>query len=303
MLANSASTIFGHYLKTSSIRRMTFLPRQLFLRSRTHGSRHGHGHGVFILAMHPKGKWTTNPKPSFTQYPTADSVWGRCRESCSGPLHAWECGRSSDDLPFSVLWNKQTASKPRSPTVPQTVLVCRMCFVCMCKSCNLVTSSVLFVFVFTCALCPCVYFPMSLSCILCSYKCTALFPSIHSSVWNSLFTGHRLCFSINYSSITFWHGITCIFWHVKDHSTIKIIRNSCKGRERKNPVFRCFSSAIFTQKQNWYYDYMDVYVCVWKIHTHTLIYICVCVCMCVHISVQFIHAHALTWQRPMKRNT
>ncbi len=31
---------------------------------------HGHGHGVFILATSPKGKWTTNPTPSFTQYPS-----------------------------------------------------------------------------------------------------------------------------------------------------------------------------------------------------------------------------------------
>jgi hypothetical protein len=28
---------------------------------------HGHGHGIFILATHPEGAWTTNPKPSFTQ--------------------------------------------------------------------------------------------------------------------------------------------------------------------------------------------------------------------------------------------
>ncbi len=33
------------------------------LRSRSHG------HGVFILATSSKGKWTTNPTPSFTQYP------------------------------------------------------------------------------------------------------------------------------------------------------------------------------------------------------------------------------------------
>ncbi len=53
---------------------------------------------------------------------------------------------------------------------------------------------------FTCALCPCVCFPMSLSCILCSYNCMALFLSIHSSVWYSSFFGHRLCFLISYSS-------------------------------------------------------------------------------------------------------
>ncbi len=33
---------------------------------------HGHGHGIFILATHSKGTWPTNPKPSFTQHPSAD---------------------------------------------------------------------------------------------------------------------------------------------------------------------------------------------------------------------------------------
>ncbi len=36
---------------------------------------HGHGHGIFILATHPEGIWTTNPKPSFTQHPSADLCW------------------------------------------------------------------------------------------------------------------------------------------------------------------------------------------------------------------------------------
>jgi hypothetical protein len=29
-----------------------------------HGHGHGHGHGIFILATHPEGIWTTNPRPS-----------------------------------------------------------------------------------------------------------------------------------------------------------------------------------------------------------------------------------------------
>ncbi len=37
---------------------------------------HGHGHGIFILATHPEGIWTTNPKPSFTQHPSADPTKG-----------------------------------------------------------------------------------------------------------------------------------------------------------------------------------------------------------------------------------
>ncbi len=37
---------------------------------------HGHGHGIFILATHPEGTWTTNPKPSFTQHPSADPTRG-----------------------------------------------------------------------------------------------------------------------------------------------------------------------------------------------------------------------------------
>jgi hypothetical protein len=51
----------------------------------SHG--HGHGHGVFILATHPERKWTTNPKPSFTQYPSAGPTKGtgtQARQICHG---------------------------------------------------------------------------------------------------------------------------------------------------------------------------------------------------------------------------
>ncbi len=30
------------------------------------GHGHGHGHGIYVLATHPEGIWTTNPKPSGT---------------------------------------------------------------------------------------------------------------------------------------------------------------------------------------------------------------------------------------------
>ena len=85
---------------------------------------------------------------------------------------------ADDGLPVPVFWNKPTVHYLRSPSVPQTVLVCGMCF-CMYAR---VTSSVLFVFMFTYALCPSVHFPMSLSCILYSYNCAVLLLSIHSSV-------------------------------------------------------------------------------------------------------------------------
>ncbi len=59
----------------------------------------------------------------------------------------------------------------------------------------------LFLFVFTYAVCPSVHIPMCLPCILCSYICTALFLFLRSFFWYSLFTGHRLHFFRNYSSL------------------------------------------------------------------------------------------------------
>ena len=53
--------------------------------------------------------------------------------------------------------------------------------------------------IFYCVRACCLSMCMPLSCILCPYNCTALFLlSVHSSVWYSLFTGHHLCFLINY---------------------------------------------------------------------------------------------------------
>jgi hypothetical protein len=59
------------------------------------------------------------------------SSWGRYRESCSGPLRARQCGRWP---PFPCFLEEATSLSTfhylRSPSVPQTVLVCCMCF-CM----------------------------------------------------------------------------------------------------------------------------------------------------------------------------
>ncbi len=46
---------------------------------------HGHGHGIFILATHPKGTWSTNPKPSFTQHPSADPTRALVSKARSPP--------------------------------------------------------------------------------------------------------------------------------------------------------------------------------------------------------------------------
>jgi hypothetical protein len=79
-----------------------------------------------------------------------------------------------------------------------------------------------FFFVFTSAICPCVYFPMSLSFIFCSYHDTALFLFVHSSLSYVLFTSHRLCFLRNYSC-----GLVLVFHlicHLLFTSTVAVLK-------------------------------------------------------------------------------
>ncbi len=89
-----------------------------------------------------------------------------------------------------------------------------LAFLCVC-ACS-VTTSFLFVFVFTYAL----------SCILYVLNCTILFPSMHSSVWYSLFTGHRLCFfhKILIQEITHWQNRHTRTEHAQNSNTV-----CCRG--------------------------------------------------------------------------
>ncbi len=92
------------------------------------------------------------------------SDWGRSRQSCSGPLHAWQCVRWPP-CPCFFGTSQQHLNLPL-PTISlcttNRVSVSHVfLYVCACS----VTNSVLFVFVFTYAL----------SCILYSFNCTILF--------------------------------------------------------------------------------------------------------------------------------
>ncbi len=92
------------------------------------------------------------------------SGWGRSRESCSGPFHAWQCRR------WPLLSLFFAASRPHLNFPLPTISLCTinrvsvsLAFLCVC-ACS-VTIPVLFVFLFTYAL----------SCILGSFNCTILF--------------------------------------------------------------------------------------------------------------------------------
>jgi hypothetical protein len=131
----------SHHPRTQPIRRLTLFPRKWALRFRAYRF----GLGQLSQKLRPPAS-----------YPTV--------------------------RPLPALWNKPTASNLPSSTnslctTNRVSALHVFLYVCACS----VTTSVSFLFVFTYAACPCVYFPMPLSCILCSYNCTAFCLSIHSS--------------------------------------------------------------------------------------------------------------------------
>jgi hypothetical protein len=96
--------------------------------------------------------------------------------------------------PSFCFCNKPT---PFIPSATYNLPLYHVCCTCSCLCARLLaTTSVLFLFVLTYAVCPSAYIPMCLPCILCSHCDTSvqLCPSLYSPFRYSLFTGHHLCF-------------------------------------------------------------------------------------------------------------
>ncbi len=180
----------------------------------SHG--HGHGHGIFILATHPEGIWSTNPKPSFarlsqhhprTPDPSSDylvaqvgSSFSRVRVQVGANIAEAVAARFvHDNSPgwwpsspcFFQVQTSQQALDLALPTISLCTnrVLCVACVQSVCACC--ITIPFLFVlFVHVCFLSIC-FLTMCLPCIICPHNCTASFLHVYSPFRYSLFPGHR----------------------------------------------------------------------------------------------------------------